>query len=209
MSFLNVPIFMNEECEGSIPNCAYEDDAGYDLFSSETITILPQSCEGVNLKFSTAIPQGYFAKIESRSSMVKIFLITAVGGVIDSNYRGDWAVILFNHGKVPYTVKPGEKIAQAVFHKKETVKFEKVENFFDLGKTERGKKGFGSSDAKKIKIDVEKKSDFICDPDDPCYVGTQPMPDDYLSPEDSDSDCEITAVSGKMTNDKGDVIAEY
>ena len=62
MSFLNVPIFMNEECEGSIPNCAYEDDAGYDLFSSETITILPQSCEGVNLKFSTAIPQGVFCK---------------------------------------------------------------------------------------------------------------------------------------------------
>ena len=83
MSILKVPYFGLESDEFTVPTVAYGDDAGYDLFSAETITILPRTCEGINCKFSTAIPRGYFGKIESRSSLIRHNLITAEGGVMD------------------------------------------------------------------------------------------------------------------------------
>ena len=110
MSILKVPYFGLDSDEFTVPTIAYGDDAGYDLFSAETITILPRTCEGINCKFSTAIPRGYFGKIESRSSLVKNNLITAEGGVMDTGYRGEWFVILFNHGEKPFTVNQGIKL---------------------------------------------------------------------------------------------------
>ena len=154
MSVLKVQYYSNDP-EFTVPTIAYGDDAGYDLYSAETITILPHSCEGVNCKFNMAIPQGYFGKIYSRSGLVKRKSITAEGGVLDSGFRGDVFVFLFNHGAELFTVKPGDKIAQLVFMKKETVEFVKVDDFFKLGKSERGTLGFGSSDSKKVKMQDE------------------------------------------------------
>ena len=154
MSVLKVQYFSNDP-EFTVPTIAYGDGAGYDLYSGETITILPHSCEGVNFKFNMAIPQGYFGKIYSRSGLVKRKSITAEGGIIDSGFRGNLFVFLFNHGKELFTVKPGDKIAQMVFMKKETVEFVRVDDFFKLGKTERGTLRFGSSDSKKVKIQDE------------------------------------------------------
>ena len=64
-------------------------------------------------------------------------------------------LFLFNHGKNVFNVKPGDKIAQFVFMKKETVEFVIVDDYFKLVASERGKCGFGSSDSKKVKIDPE------------------------------------------------------
>ena len=153
MSVLEVEFYADHP-EAKVPTIAYGDDAGYDLHSAETITILPSTCEGVNCKFMIDIPQGYFGKIYSRSGLIKRRSVVAEGGVIDSGYRGHIFVFLFNHGKDVYNVKPGDKIAQIVFMKKETVKFITVDDYFKLGSSERGKSGFGSSD-KKVKIDTE------------------------------------------------------
>ena len=153
MSVLKIDFFKSSS-EATIPTIAYGDDAGYDLSSADTISILPSTCEGVNCKFAMAIPQGYFGKIYSRSGLVKKNFIIAVGGVIDSGFRGDLFVLLFNHGKDIFTVKPADKIAQIVFMKKETVEFVNVDNFFKLGKTQRGQSGFGSSDSKKVKFET-------------------------------------------------------
>ena len=217
MKYLAVPIYMPEDSEGAIPTAAYEDDAGHDLYASETVTILPRSCEGVALSFSTAIPQGYFAKIESRSGLAKNCAISVVGGIIDSNFRGEWKALLLNSGVLPHTVKPGDRVAQVVFHKKQNVRFERVEKHSDLGNTERGKRGFGSSDLKtsdekKTKLDEDEDSHKInhCDPNHPLYCGSQPLPTDYSTPdEESEDDCQITSVSGEMKNEKGEVIAKY
>ena len=216
MKYLAVPIYMPEDSEGAIPTVAYEDDAGHDLYASETVTILPRSCEGVALSFSTAIPQGYFAKIESRSGLAKNCVISVVGGIIDSNFRGEWRALLLNSGVLPHTVKPGDKVAQVVFHKKQNVRFERVDKHSDLGNTERGKRGFGSSDSKttdekKSKLDENEDSDKInhCDPNHPLYCGSQPPPSPYSTYEESEDECQITSVSGEMKNDKGEVIAKY
>ena len=187
MKYLSLPIYFSNESEAKLPTYAYDDDAGCDLFSAKTITILPRSCESVDLGFSTAIPRGYYAKIESRSGLARDHMIIAIGGIIDSNFRGDWCVCLANLSKMPYTVKTGDRIAQVIFHKKEHVSFLRVEQHCDLGKTKRGKRGFGSSGirncaVKKLKIE---------------------------SATDSDSDCELVHSSGKITTVSGEIIKEY
>ena len=125
------------------------------MYSAETISILPSTCEGVNCKFMISIPQGYYGKIFSRSGLIKRKSVVAEGGVIDSGYRGHVFVFLFNHGKCIFNVKPGDKVAQFVFMKKETVEFVIVNDYFKLLESERGKSGFGSSDSKKVKFDTE------------------------------------------------------
>ena len=152
MSFLKIQYFAEDKDEFTEPTSAYDDDAGYDLYSAETITILPRTCEGVNCKFITAIPRGYYGQICSRSSLVKNNLITAEGGVIDSGYRGQWFVILINHGKECFNVAPGDKIAQVIFIKKEIVEFVRVKRIEQLELSKRGCARFGSSGKKKKKI---------------------------------------------------------
>ena len=154
MSLLPVQYY-SENPEFTVPTNAYDDDAGYDLYAAETVTILPQSCEGVNCAFHMAIPRGYYGKIFSRSGYLKHHLVTAAGGVIDSGYRGELFVFLFNHGKNLVTFKSGSKVAQIVFMKKENVKFVKVDRLTDLGKTKRGELGIGSSDSKRGKFEIE------------------------------------------------------
>ena len=154
MSVLKVG-FLADHPEAKVPTIVYGDGAGYDLYSAETITILPSTCEGVNCKFMIDIPQGYYAKLFSHSGLIKRKSVVAEGGVIDSGYRAHIFVFLFNHGKAVFNVKPGDKIAQFVFMKKETVEFIIVDDYFKLGASQRGKSGFGSSDSKKVKIDTE------------------------------------------------------
>ena len=190
MSILKVPYFALESDEFSVPTVAYGDDAGYDLFSAETITILPRSCEGINCKFSTAIPRGYFGKIESRSSLVRHNLITAEGDVMDSGYRGEWFVILFNHGEKPFTVKPGDKIAQVVFLKKEFVEFVKVDNLDKLSHTERNIQGFGRSGSKKRRIE---------------FTESQPSPEKSY---ESDSDTVIVVENAEMSVNGSVIVSE-
>ena len=162
MSLLPVQYYSNNP-KFTLPTNAYGDDAGYDLYAAETVTILPQSCEGVNCAFHMAIPQGYFGKNFSCSGFVKHHLITAEGGVIDSGYRGEIFVFVFNHGKDLYTFNTGAKVAQIVFMKKEKVEFIKVDSLNQLGLTKRGGSGFGSSDSKKVKFgkEDEKEKDKV------------------------------------------------
>ena len=189
MSFLKVQYFGFDSDEFTVPTIAYVDDAGYDLYSAETITIVPSTCEGINCKFSTAIPRGYFGKIYSRSSLVKQNLITAEGGVMDSGYRGDWFVILFSLGKKCFTVKPGDKIAQVIFMKKETVEFVRVKDYAKLGVTERGKSGFGSSWSKKRKIE---------------FTESQPLPEDETEEEEEEN--EVLIVEDATMSENGSII---
>ena len=158
MSLFPVQYFSNNP-EFTVPTNAYGDDAGYDLYAAETVTILPQSCEGVNCAFNMAIPQGYFGKIYLGSGFVKHHLITAEGGVIDSEYRSEIFVFVFNHRKELYTFNTGAKVAQIVFMKKEKVEFIRVHSLDQLGLTKRGSSGFGSSDSKRVKFEKKDKKE--------------------------------------------------
>lgn len=65
------------------------------------------------------------------------------------DYRNNIGVILINHERDPFQVSMDNAIAQAVFHKYETVEFVKVSSKEDLSMTERGLNGFGSTSNKK------------------------------------------------------------
>lgn len=91
-----------------------------------------------------ALPEGYECQVRSRSGLAAkhgIFSLNAPG-TIDSDYRGEIKVILANSGKESYAIQPGERIAQLVIAKYETVLWEEVK---ELSSTERGSGGFGST----------------------------------------------------------------
>ena len=89
---------------------------------------------------------GYFGIIYPRSSLLKEHFVAHCWhwdtAVIDSDFRGTVLVLMTNNSKDPIIIKPGQRIAQIVFHKKEKVVFKKVDC---LGSTERGAGGFGST----------------------------------------------------------------
>ncbi len=126
-----------------IPNYAHQGDAGLDLYSVEENYVLKS---GEHKGFATGIkmeiPDGYVRLIWDKSGMAFKCGIKIMGGVIDSTYRGEIVVILINLGKKDYKVEKDAKIAQMLFQKVEKAEIKEVEN---LGNTQRGEGGFGSS----------------------------------------------------------------
>jgi dUTP pyrophosphatase len=89
-----------------------------------------------------ALPDGYEAQIRPRSGLALKHGVTLVNtpGTIDPDYRGEIGVILINHGTVPFTVNPGDRIAQMLFARFERGELLEVEK---LEETARGEGGFG------------------------------------------------------------------
>jgi dUTP pyrophosphatase len=89
-----------------------------------------------------ALPQGYEAQVRPRSGLAAKHGISIVNapGTIDADYRGEIGVILINCSNQPYTVQDGDRIAQILVARYETVEWEEVD---DLDKTEREAGGFG------------------------------------------------------------------
>lgn len=87
------------------------------------------------------MPSNLWCSIEARSSSSKKLLITP-DAIIDSGYTGEMFVVVFNLGFKPYMVEEGEQITQLIFHERIAVNFQEVN---ELGKTERGESGFGST----------------------------------------------------------------
>ena len=116
--------------------------AGYDLLAAEYKVIKPQSTEPVCVHLEMEIPSGYYGLIHPRSSLARYHFIDIGGGVIDSDFRGELTVIMFNHLNKPYEVKVNDRIAQIIFHRYEIPKFVECS---ELSKTDRDKEGFGST----------------------------------------------------------------
>lgn len=116
-------------------------DAGIDIYTNEAYTLQP----GEHHLFSTGIavefPAGFVALLWDRSGLGSKG-IHRLGGVIDSEYRGEWKVILINHTTAPYSIAAGDKIIQCVFQKFEPVDIQEVD---ELSDTVRAAAGFGSS----------------------------------------------------------------
>lgn len=90
------------------------------------------------------LPAGYEAQIRPRSGLAAKHGISIVNapGTIDADYRGEIKVVLVNLSKEPFTVNPGERIAQMVVARHEQVEWEAVET---LEESRRGSGGFGST----------------------------------------------------------------
>ena len=111
--------------------------------SLEKITLNPGCRVLIGTGLKMEIPEGIELQVRPRSGLALKAGVTVVNspGTIDMSYKGEIGIILINHSVMPYTIKKGERIAQGVFNKFETVKFEEGE----LSESERGQGGFGSS----------------------------------------------------------------
>ena len=89
------------------------------------------------------IPEGYYGRIAPRSGLAHNHGIDVLAGVVDSSYRGEIRVVLFNTDKEePFQIQAGDRIAQIIIEKHYNFEFVEVE---DLSETARGADGFGST----------------------------------------------------------------
>src|SRR5437588_6570513 len=116
--------------------------AGIDVMANELATIPTNERMAINTGIAIATPPRTYARIAPRSSLAAKHSIDIGAGVIDQDYRGEIKVILINHSKYPYQVRPGDRIAQLILEKilLATPRETKV-----LDKTARGNRGFGST----------------------------------------------------------------
>ena len=128
--------------DAKIPTLAYQGDAGIDLFSVEDIEIPPMKNLAIRTGIKIAIPEGYAGFVWDKSGLALNYQLKTMAGVIDSGYRGEVKVVVFNLGDKPYKVSKGSKIAQLVIMP--IIQYE-IEEKEELEDTHRGEKGFGSS----------------------------------------------------------------
>jgi dUTP pyrophosphatase len=125
-----------------IPHFSREGDAAFDLYATESVTIPLQERKLIATSLSCAFPSGYVLLFRDRSGMAAKSGITSFGGVIDSNYRGELKVILYNSSKESYEITKGDRICQALLLKLPETEIVEVS---DLDDTNRGEGAFGSS----------------------------------------------------------------
>lgn len=129
--------------EAKAPVRAHKNDAGMDLYTTETVTLGPNEGQVVKTGIAVEIPEGFVGKIEDRSSMGKNGIRT-MGGVVDSGYTGEVGVILWNVSKKVHQIMAGDKIAQMLIYKVETPSISIYADLFPSD-SERGDGGFGST----------------------------------------------------------------
>jgi dUTP pyrophosphatase len=118
-------------------------DAGMDLMSAEEKSIPPLSRVVVSTGISMEIPEGYYGRVAPRSGLALKYGIDVLAGVVDSSYRGEIRVILFNTDKEEtFNIRQGDKIAQMIIEKHYNFDFVEVN---ELSSTQRGEGGFGST----------------------------------------------------------------
>ena len=136
-----------------MPTRGSEYAAGWDLYANSyegiksdnwSLIIPPKSTIKIGTGFAIAIPNGCFGGIYARSGLATKQGLAPANkvGVIDSDYRGEVIVALYNHSDLPMTIHKGDRIAQLVVQ--EYLPFNLLETD-ELDDTERGESGFGST----------------------------------------------------------------
>ena len=128
------------------PKYKTEGSSGLDLcaFLNKTVIIKPKSSKLIPTGIKVAIPVDLEIQIRPRSGLAAKSNISVLNtpGTIDSDYRGEIKVILFNHGEKDFVINNGDRIAQMILTPILKVSFHEVENLPD---TVRGIGGFGST----------------------------------------------------------------
>ena len=132
-----------------LPQYATIMSAGMDLKANITEPVVLDTLERAMVPTGLYIelPDGYEAQVRPRSGLAAKFGVTVANapGIIDADYRGEIKVILINLSKEKFVVNPGERIAQMVIAKYEQIEWREVD---ELGASERGEGGFGSTGRK-------------------------------------------------------------
>ena len=117
-------------------------DAGYDLYGCEQVTIYPGERAMIGTGLICEFPSNYVGRICDRSGVAWKSGLHVLAGVIDSSFRGEWKIILYNTGVKVILVKAQTRIAQILFYK--VADFPVIE-VNELTETDRSDGGFGST----------------------------------------------------------------
>lgn len=146
---VSVPVKALAHFDGlSLPEYQTPGSAGLDLPAAipadQPIVLQPGEWQLIPVGLAIALPEGYEAQVRPRSGLAAKFGISCTNtpGTIDADYRGELRVNLINHGKEPFTVNRGDRIAQMVIAPVTQAVLQPV---VDLDETERGEGGFGST----------------------------------------------------------------
>lgn len=144
---MGVKIKINAIDKRDIPMYQSYGASGFDLYASHSmqdpISVFPGMWALIPTGIRVEIPGGYEMQVRSRSglSLKKGVFVMNSPGTIDSDYRGEIGVILFNASQSRFTIQPGDRIAQGVLSKVYIAEFENGE----LSYSTRGDRGFGST----------------------------------------------------------------
>ena len=130
---------------GKVPSQKHASDIGYDIRSSNDVTLKSNEVTLVNTGIAISLPQqcaGFVLPRSGLSTKHKITLINSPG-LIDPGYTGELLVPLMNYGNKDYDIKAGDRIAQLVLVNTHGVDFKVVDS---LPETDRSSGGFGSTD---------------------------------------------------------------
>ena len=126
-----------------IPTQGTKFAAGYDLYAAEDAVVVCGLRKLIKTNISMEITPGYYGRIAPRSGLAYKSGIDVLAGVIDSDYRGDIGVILYNTDKnIDFEIKKGDRIAQIIFEACYSATLNTVEN---LDNTLRQAGGYGST----------------------------------------------------------------
>lgn len=116
--------------------------AGYDLHAIHAGVVPARGKTLVGTGLAFGIPQGNYGRIAPRSGLAAKNSIDVGAGVIDSDYRGEVKVLLFNFSEVDFEFKEGDRVAQMIIEKYTMTQIVEMET---LDETVRGEGGFGST----------------------------------------------------------------
>jgi len=127
-----------------VPRYAHADDAGMDLCAACDMTIPAGEWARVPTGIAIELPQGTEAQVRPRSGLAAKYGVTMLNspGTIDAGYRGEVCVLMINHGKAPFEIHTGDRIAQLVIAQYVHAELEVCD---ELSDTQRGTGGFGST----------------------------------------------------------------
>lgn len=142
-----LPSYGSAEAAGMDLRADLSGEAGSNDLADKILTLDPGERKLVKCGFAMSIPVGYEAQVRPRSGLSLKYGITVHNspGTIDSDYRGEVGVILWNTSAVGFIVKHGDRIAQMVFARHERAEAKIVE---ELPSTDRGASGYGSTGVK-------------------------------------------------------------
>ena len=139
-------LFKKLNQKAKLPSYKTSGSSGMDLMAcvDKPITIKPNESKLIPTGIAIAIPEDMEVQIRPRSGLAAKSSISVLNtpGTIDSDYRGELKIILFNHGKDQFTVKDEDRVAQMVLMPILKVEIEETN---ELPETIRGSGGFGST----------------------------------------------------------------
>ncbi|HMO18355.1 MAG TPA: dUTP diphosphatase [Oligoflexia bacterium] len=145
---VSMTFYLNEEAreKGLTLGIPRDGDAGFDLPAFEEVEILPKEMALIRTGVHLAIPRGWVGLVRDRSSVAAKKGGAVTAGVIDAGYRGEVKVVMHNLSNDPIQFSVGDRIAQCiVIPHLEGVHAVQVSTEKELGSTERGEGGFGST----------------------------------------------------------------